>query len=60
MVIRIRDGRPIYVGDNCHLSHRLVALGFSKRAAVLFIYLATFAWGLGRPPSATPTSRRAS
>jgi UDP-GlcNAc:undecaprenyl-phosphate GlcNAc-1-phosphate transferase len=46
-VIRLREGRPIYVGDNCHLSHRLVALGFSKRATVLFIYLATFALGLG-------------
>jgi UDP-GlcNAc:undecaprenyl-phosphate GlcNAc-1-phosphate transferase len=47
IVIRIREGRPIYVGDRCHLSHRLVALGFSPRAAVLFIYLATFCLGLG-------------
>jgi UDP-GlcNAc:undecaprenyl-phosphate GlcNAc-1-phosphate transferase len=35
------------VGDKCHLSHRLVSLGFSQRAAVLFIYLATFCLGLG-------------
>ncbi len=47
MVIRIRAGRPVYVGDKCHLSHRLVSLGFSQRAAVLFIYLATFCLGLG-------------
>ena len=46
-VIRLREHRPIYVGDRCHLSHRLVSLGFSQRAAVLFIYLATFCLGLG-------------
>jgi UDP-GlcNAc:undecaprenyl-phosphate GlcNAc-1-phosphate transferase len=47
IVIRLREGRPIYVGDGRHLSHRLLALGFSQRAAVLFIYLATFCLGLG-------------
>jgi UDP-GlcNAc:undecaprenyl-phosphate/decaprenyl-phosphate GlcNAc-1-phosphate transferase len=47
IVIRLREGRPIYVGDNRHLSHRLLALGFSTRAAVLFIYLVTFTLGLG-------------
>ncbi len=47
IVIRIRDGRPIYVGDQCHLSHRLVAVGLSKREAVSFIYLATFCLGIG-------------
>ncbi len=47
IVIRVREGRPIYVGDNRHLSHRLHSLGFSKRATVLFIYLATLSLGLG-------------
>jgi UDP-GlcNAc:undecaprenyl-phosphate GlcNAc-1-phosphate transferase len=47
MVIRIREGRPIYVGDRRHLSHRLVDLGLSKKAAVLVIYLLTFCLGLG-------------
>jgi UDP-GlcNAc:undecaprenyl-phosphate/decaprenyl-phosphate GlcNAc-1-phosphate transferase len=47
VIIRIREGRPIYVGDTRHLSHRLVSLGFSHRAAVLFIYLATLCIGLG-------------
>jgi UDP-GlcNAc:undecaprenyl-phosphate GlcNAc-1-phosphate transferase len=47
VVIRIRERRPIYVGDSRHLSHRLLSLGFSKRASVLFIYLATFCLGLG-------------
>jgi UDP-GlcNAc:undecaprenyl-phosphate GlcNAc-1-phosphate transferase len=47
IAIRVRDGRPVYVGDSSHLSHRLVALGFTKREAVLFIYLATFCLGAG-------------
>lgn len=47
MFIRLREGRPIYVGDNCHLSHRLVNLGFSHRRAVFLLYLLTFALGLG-------------
>jgi UDP-GlcNAc:undecaprenyl-phosphate/decaprenyl-phosphate GlcNAc-1-phosphate transferase len=47
VVIRLREGRPIYVGDNSHLSHQLVARGFSQRDAVLFLYLATFGLGLG-------------
>ncbi len=47
VVIRLREGRPIYVGDRRHLSHRLVALGMSQRTAVLFLYLVTFCLGLG-------------
>jgi len=35
------------VGDRCHLSHRLHAVGLSQRASVLFLYLMTFALGLG-------------
>jgi UDP-GlcNAc:undecaprenyl-phosphate GlcNAc-1-phosphate transferase len=45
--IRLRERRPIYVGDTRHLSHRLTSLGFSTRATVLFMYLATFCLGLG-------------
>jgi UDP-GlcNAc:undecaprenyl-phosphate GlcNAc-1-phosphate transferase len=47
IVIRVRQKRPIWHGDNSHLSHRLVSLGFSKRAAVGFIYMATFCLGAG-------------
>jgi UDP-GlcNAc:undecaprenyl-phosphate GlcNAc-1-phosphate transferase len=47
ILIRLREGRPIYVGDRRHLSHRLLALGFSPRQAVLFIYLVTLSLGLG-------------
>jgi UDP-GlcNAc:undecaprenyl-phosphate GlcNAc-1-phosphate transferase len=47
VVIRLREGRPIYVGDSRHLSHTLVSIGFSQRGAVLFIYLVTLCLGLG-------------
>jgi UDP-GlcNAc:undecaprenyl-phosphate GlcNAc-1-phosphate transferase len=45
--IRVKERRPVYIGDSRHLSHRLVSLGFSQRTAVLFLYLVTFALGLG-------------
>ncbi len=56
MAIRTREGRPIHVGDNRHLSHRLVDIGFSRKEAVVFIYLATFCLGIGASflRSATP------
>ncbi|GAB4320161.1 MAG: MraY family glycosyltransferase [Candidatus Sumerlaeia bacterium] len=44
--IRLRLGRPLFVGDTNHFSHRLVALGMSRRGAVVFIYLVTFVVGL--------------
>jgi UDP-GlcNAc:undecaprenyl-phosphate GlcNAc-1-phosphate transferase len=55
VVIRLREGRPIYVGDRRHLSHRLVALGLSPKAAVLVIYLITFCLGLGAASLADAT-----
>ncbi|MEA2574646.1 MAG: UDP-GlcNAc:undecaprenyl-phosphate/decaprenyl-phosphate GlcNAc-phosphate transferase, partial [Chloroflexia bacterium] len=36
---RIRRGIPISRGGKDHLSHRLVALGFTKREAVMTLYL---------------------
>jgi UDP-GlcNAc:undecaprenyl-phosphate GlcNAc-1-phosphate transferase len=47
MFIRLREKRPIYIGDNRHLSHRLVSLGFPRRRAVTILYLLTFSLGLG-------------
>ena len=40
VVIRWRAGLPVYVGDNNHISHRLVRRGLSKSTAVLLILLA--------------------
>ena len=55
MIIRAREGRPIYIGDNRHLSHRLVSLGFSPRRAVSILYVLTFSLGLGAAALADAT-----
>ena len=41
LFVRAREGRPIYLGDNQHLSHRLIRCGFSQAEAALIL------WGLG-------------
>lgn len=46
MLIRWREKRPLFVGDNSHFSHRLVKLGMSVRQAVIFIYLVTLCVGI--------------
>jgi len=38
VLLRWRLGRPFYVGDTNHLSHRLVRQGFSRTKAVLVIW----------------------
>ena len=46
--IRFRLGKPFYVGDNNHLSHRLVQAGISRPCAVALIWLlAALAGALG-------------
>jgi UDP-GlcNAc:undecaprenyl-phosphate GlcNAc-1-phosphate transferase len=42
IVIRLRDGRPVFKGDRMHLSHRLVRMGMSTLQAVLFNFLMAF------------------
>ena len=39
VLLRLRMGKPIYVGDTNHLSHRLVRRGLTKRDTVLLIWL---------------------
>ncbi|NPU98714.1 MAG: undecaprenyl/decaprenyl-phosphate alpha-N-acetylglucosaminyl 1-phosphate transferase [Candidatus Omnitrophica bacterium] len=43
--IRLRNHKPIFVGDKNHFSHRLVVLGMSQRRAVFFIHLITLCEG---------------
>ncbi len=43
--LRGRLGKPFYVGDTNHLSHRLVRLGLSRTQAVLLIWLLAAALG---------------
>jgi UDP-GlcNAc:undecaprenyl-phosphate GlcNAc-1-phosphate transferase len=47
VLVRIAEGRDPLKGDQRHFSHRLVERGLSRRSAVLTIYLATAATGLG-------------
>jgi UDP-GlcNAc:undecaprenyl-phosphate GlcNAc-1-phosphate transferase len=47
IVIRLKEGRPVFKGDRRHFSHRLLDLGMSQRGAVIFIYLVAASIGLG-------------
>lgn len=37
IIIRIKNKKPIFLGDKNHFSHRLESLGFKKSSSVLFI-----------------------
>jgi UDP-GlcNAc:undecaprenyl-phosphate/decaprenyl-phosphate GlcNAc-1-phosphate transferase len=39
VLLRWRIGKPFYIGDTNHLSHRLVQLGLSRTTAVALIWL---------------------
>jgi UDP-GlcNAc:undecaprenyl-phosphate GlcNAc-1-phosphate transferase len=45
--IRIAQGRPPWLGDQQHFSHRLVERGFSPRGAVMLIWLVAAIVGAG-------------
>lgn len=47
IIIRLRNKKPIYIGDHNHISHRFVRMGFSRRNAVRLIHLLTFVIGAG-------------
>ena len=46
-LIRLSQGKSPFHPDQQHFSHRLVAKGLSRRAAVIVIWLCTLATGLG-------------
>jgi len=46
MIIRRREGRPLFIGDRRHFSHRLIELGMSQHGAVIFIYLVALSLGV--------------
>ncbi|MSR34480.1 MAG: undecaprenyl/decaprenyl-phosphate alpha-N-acetylglucosaminyl 1-phosphate transferase [Phycisphaerales bacterium] len=46
-MIRLRIGHSPWIGDQRHLSHRLVQRGFSKRGAVLVIWALAAIIGMG-------------
>lgn len=45
VMLRLRLGKPFYLGDTNHLSHRLVRLGLSKTTTVMLIWLLSVAIG---------------
>jgi UDP-GlcNAc:undecaprenyl-phosphate GlcNAc-1-phosphate transferase len=45
VILRWRTGKPFYIGDTNHLSHRLVRTGFSRTWAVSVIWLLAIAIG---------------
>lgn len=47
VLIRLRIGQPIYVGDNRHISHRFQHLGLSRPLAALLVCLLSFTVGCG-------------
>ena len=47
VVIRLRLHKPIYVGDNRHISHRFVNLGLPRPLAVFLVWLLAFITGAG-------------
>lgn len=46
-LIRLSQGKSPFKGDTQHFSHRLVRKGLSRRSAVMVIWAATLATGLG-------------
>ena len=47
VLLRLRQGRPVYVGDNTHISHRFAWLGLSRPKAVLLACLLSVTAGCG-------------
>ena len=45
VILRLRLHKPIYVGDNRHISHRFEALGLSRKQAVVLVLLLCLAVG---------------
>lgn len=46
VLIRLRERRPIFQGDQNHIAHRLLSMGMSRRGAVLTVYALTLVTGL--------------
>lgn len=42
---RLRNGKPVYVGDHTHISHRFEQMGFTRAQSVLLVYALVFATG---------------
>ena len=50
IVIRLKLKKPIYIGDNNHISHRFHKMGMSRKNAVLCVHLLSILIGLSILP----------
>ena len=50
VVIRLRAGKPIYIGDHNHISHRFVKMGMTRKQAVYMVHLLALILGLSVLP----------
>jgi UDP-GlcNAc:undecaprenyl-phosphate GlcNAc-1-phosphate transferase len=50
VAIRICKGKPIYIGDHNHISHRFAAMGITRKQAVFLIHLLSLIIGLSVLP----------
>ena len=50
VVIRLHNGKPIYIGDHNHISHRFVKMGLSRKRAVQLVHLLVLTLGLNVLP----------
>ncbi len=49
-VIRAKMGKPFWIGDHNHISHRFVKMGLSRPQAVLCVHLLSIIFGLAALP----------
>lgn len=50
VMIRTLNGKPFWIGDHNHISHRFVRMGMSRRKAVLLVHVLALCIGLGMLP----------
>ena len=50
MVIRLKNHKPLYIGDHNHISHRFLHMGMTRKQAVLCVHLLEIIAGLGAMP----------
>ncbi|MDD5729075.1 MAG: MraY family glycosyltransferase, partial [Victivallales bacterium] len=50
VIIRLRAGKPIYIGDHNHISHRFVKMGMTRKQAVYMVHLLSLLLGLSVLP----------
>lgn len=50
VVIRLKNHKPVYVGDHNHISHRFLHMGMSRKRAVQMVHLLVLIGALGALP----------